>query len=65
MKCIKCEKEFDGGGPICVNCYLLHTERHITCDNCGREFATDIIDYEVLLDSCPYCGKNENGEEGS
>jgi len=57
-KCVLCDKELDGDDLICQDC--LGKERQVTCENCGREFWTGERDYELLLDACPYCGKDNN-----
>ena len=56
--CIICEKELiDGSNTICADC--LGTTRWVSCECCGREFETAERDFDSVLDSCPYCGKNK------
>lgn len=62
-KCIKCGDELGDkdAGLVCDACLKDEdTPVWTTCDNCGREFKTDVTDYETLLDSCPHCGHSED-----
>ena len=59
--CMLCEKEFDGDGSLCHDC--MGVVRWVACENCGREFTTVETDYNAVLDSCIFCGRNAEQEK--
>lgn len=58
--CITCGSELKRGEQgVCSACFFIAGKRTrcVTCDNCGREFQSEEVNYDRLLDSCPHCGR--------